>query len=577
MQEGIHGSDNVLPENGYAQRVQVKQQNGSMKRKTNDGSFGIPDGAVIRSKGYSELWTARRRSKELKDTDLDVERKKETGQNVRTSINCLSVQRSKDRSHVIVGTGCGDVRVVDLGTSRTVPNIEKGETLAQLSEIVEPLLLEGHEGYVSSAIGVGQLCFTGSLDASIRGWKYGSMEEVVKSNGHKSAVHDICYSCSKRCIYSASSDGTVRVWDLAKGKSNILCEHFECACYSIAISEKRGGQLFVGLDSGSIGVIDAVSGAVISDLKGHSSMVASLCFSPNSDLLVSGSSDGKCRIYFAGTSIVHYQHHDCPVYAVAFVQNGKCVVSGGTDGAIHRWSSATGVCQSVYRHFDQDTIFDLAFHAGKLLVGGRDGVLRCWEPSTSCEFCEQICGKNSSSDGCDWEKVECTNSCGIICYRFELALHLNQCINRKLRCSNPGCREVMMFKDLEKHQKDICPCARVKCPNSKINGGWGCDEVMRRRNLATHLIECYDPKLKGLKKKEEKNDGNRLSSSTIDRAPSPGMKGRKAKLNLPSMNKSTKGSRMKGSGVRVRIPLRSSAAGRKFQREQLNNRQKGSK
>jgi hypothetical protein len=55
------------------------------------------------------------------------------------------------------------------------------------------------------------------------------------------------------------------------------------------------------------------------------------------------------------------------------------------------------------------------------------------------------------------------------------------------------------------------------------------------------------------------------------------MKGRKAKLNLPSMNKSTKGSRMKGSGVRVRIPLRSSAAGRKFQREQLNNRQKGSK
>jgi len=546
------------PENGLAHCVQLKHQRGSLKRKVNDGSFGVPDGADIRSKGCTKLWIAKRQ--ETQDKEEQNDKKGTKRMNTRTSINCMAVQYSKSRSHAIIGTGCGDVQVIDLGTGRTVPNLEKMETKEMLTARAEPLTLQGHEGYVSSALGVGQLCFTASLDASIRGWKYDSMEEVVKSNGHQSAVHDLCYSFSKRIIYSASGDGTVRMWDLAKGKSNILCEHFESACYSIAINEKRGGQLYVGLDSGSIGVIDAGSGAVISDLKGHDSMVSSLSFSSNAGLLVSGSSDSTCRIFFAGSSIVEYQHHECPIYAVTFVQNGSAVLSGGTDGAIHRWSSSTGVCQTVYRHFDQDTIFALACHNGNLLVGGRDGTLRCWAPTVPCEFCPTRCGtKNNGgstglhSNGCDFELIQCTNNCDMVCYRHELSMHLIHCPKRRLRCTNPGCRDVMMYEELEKHQSESCPCSRVQCPNSIANGGWGCTMSLRRRNLPSHLLECFDPLLLV---KQKTGVSPALPSSTK----SPGMKGRKAKLELPTM---------KSKGVRVKIPLRTSAAGRKLHREKL--------
>ena len=573
---GASNDTNNRPQNGFADRVLSKRINngGSSKtrKKPDDGAVAIPDGASIRSKGCKEVWTAKKRPPPTEEEEEEEEEAREGNENkkknaaqcvgtktinpdLRTSINCMAVQQTKDRAHCIIGLGCGDVRVIDLGPTRTLPDPEKEETMDSLARRATPLLLEGHEGYVSSALGVGQLCFTGSLDASIRGWKYATSEEVVKSNGHRSAVHDLCYSASNRCIYSASSDGTVRKWALAAGKSTVLCEHFDSACFSITINEKRG-QLYVGLDSGNIGVVDAGSGAVISDYNGHHSMVSSLDFSSTSDLLVTGSSDGTCRIYFAGTSIVHYVHHECPIYVAVLLRNGSHVVSGGSDGAMHCWSSSTGECKTVYTHYAQETIFTLACHAGTMLVGGRDGTLRCWEATETCEFCKIRCDNGGANgNGCDWEKVKCTNECGCICYRIELSKHLLHCVKRRLRCTNPGCRDVMMYQELEKHQAETCPCTRVRCPHSKIDGGWGCKIQLRRRNLAAHLLECIDPSTVPSTVGTEVTNKQKATPP-----PSPGS-GRRKKSDLKAIGGPT------GSGVRVKIPLRNSKAGRKLARE----------
>ena len=559
----------ALPENGFAHRVKTKRLErdpSKMTRNEDDGgAFGVPDGACIRSKGCSERWTAKRQpaAEKVDSDDSDVAAAtlaaspaKKGTEDLHTSINCLAVQQTKDRAHAIIGLGCGDVRVVDLGSIRTVPDPEKFETKITLASKAEPLLLQGHAGYVSSAIGVGQLAFTGSLDGTIRGWKYASSEEVVKSSGHQSAVHDLCYSPSRRCVYSASSDGTVRAWDLAGGKSKVLCEHFDAPCFSITINEKRG-QLYVGLDSGAIGVVDAGSGAVISELKAHQSMVSSLDFSKEADLLASGSSDGTCRIFFAGTSIVQYTKHECPVYAVTLLQNATIVASGGSDGSVHCWSSSSGLCQTVYRHYAQETIFALVSgYAGTLLVGGKDGTLRCWEPKSECEFCRVRCSNvGANGGGCDWEFIQCSNECGVQCYRHEMSTHVTNCTKRRLRCTNPGCRDVMQFDELEKHKNETCPCSRVRCPNAKVNGGWGCTLQLRRRNIAEHMLTCKDPSVVEVVKKMEKEEKKEEEKPPA----SPGMKGRRAKQDLPTM----KGGPT-GKGVRVRIPLRSSAAARKL-------------
>jgi hypothetical protein len=121
----------------------------------------------------------------------------------------------------------------------------------------------------------------------------------------------------------------------------------------------------------------------------------------------------------------------------------------------------------------------------------------------------------------------------------------------------------MMFKDLEKHQTTKCPCARVKCPNSKANGGWGCTLQLRRRNLAAHLLECVDP---SIAKEEVKVDESVLKKQQSPPS-SPGMTGRRAKQDLPVLNTGPS-----GSGLRVRIPLRSSKAGRKLMRKSSKKR-----
>jgi hypothetical protein len=64
------------PENGLAHCVQLKHQRGSLKRKVNDGSFGVPDGADIRSKGCTKLWIAKRQETQDNETKrIATERK----------------------------------------------------------------------------------------------------------------------------------------------------------------------------------------------------------------------------------------------------------------------------------------------------------------------------------------------------------------------------------------------------------------------------------------------------------------------------------------------------------------------
>ena len=103
----------------------------------------------------------------------------------------------------------------------------------------------------------------------------------------------------------------------------------------------------------------------------------------------------------------------------------------------------------------------------------------------------------------------------------------------------------------------------MKCPNSKANGGWGCTLQLRRRNLAAHLLKCVDP---SIAKEEVKVDESVLKKQQSPPS-SPGMTGRRAKQDLPVLNTGPS-----GSGLRVRIPLRSSKAGRKLMRKSSKKR-----
>ena len=74
--------------------------------------------------------------------------------------------------------------------------------------------------------------------------------------------------------------------------------------------------------------------------EGHEEGVNSVAFSPNGDLLASGSHDETIKLWDveSGKCIFTLEGHKAPVISVAFSPDGKVLASGSLDGTIKLWT-----------------------------------------------------------------------------------------------------------------------------------------------------------------------------------------------------------------------------------------------
>jgi len=113
-----------------------------------------------------------------------------------------------------------------------------------------------------------------------------------------------------------------------------------------------------------------------SSLSGHYGSVSSLCFSPDGNLLASGSYDSNVILWKINDgSVVHNLNHVFRVSAVAFSPDGSIVVSAGTDKTIKLWDVNTGELLKTFTGHSSrihSVSFDLS---GKTIVSGGNNEL----------------------------------------------------------------------------------------------------------------------------------------------------------------------------------------------------------
>jgi WD40 repeat protein len=120
----------------------------------------------------------------------------------------------------------------------------------------------------------------------------------------------------------------------------------------------------------------------------HSYSVNAVAFSPDSQLIVSGSSDSTVRVCDAATGAERrvLRGHSYSVNAVVFSPDGRLIVSGSSDETVRVWDAATGAERHVLR-IDTALGFLSFSSCGKHLVTDR-GTLRL--PYSDCRCSHHI-------------------------------------------------------------------------------------------------------------------------------------------------------------------------------------------
>ena len=308
--------------------------------------------------------------------------------------------------NTIVSCGGNNIHLWDSGTNQFL------ETLIGHTESVNSVVFSPDGETIASV----------SDDGTIRLWNVNTRKPLKTLMAHADSVNSVVFSSDGETIASAGNDRTIRLWNANTGEllktltghvENVNTVALSSDGKTIASGSGRLVYLGGGEDSGTcvgqeIRLWNAHTGEHIKTLRGHTSVVNSVVFSPDGNTIASGSghwmgyegvasAGEEVRLWNANTGelIKTLTGHKDVVSSVAFSPDGNLIVSGdwydwdgylssGTwSGEIRVWDAHTGEHLKTLKGHTGG-VSSVAFSPdGKTLANGRtDGTILLWDFST---------------------------------------------------------------------------------------------------------------------------------------------------------------------------------------------------
>jgi small GTP-binding protein len=247
-------------------------------------------------------------------------------------------------------------------------------------------VLTRHKGGILSlaVTADGQRAVSGSSDGTIRVWDVATGGCLATLKGHTDTVWSVAVTADGQRFVSGSEDNTVRVWDVATGKRLATLKGHTETVWGVAVAAD-GRRAVSGSDDQTVRVWDVATGRLLATLEGHTSQVWSVAVTADGQRAVSGSTDGTVRVWDVATGrlLATLEGHTAPILGVAVTADGQCAVSGSYDGTIGVWDVATGKCLATLEGHTAP-VWSVAVTAdGRRAVSGSwDKTVRVWDVTT---------------------------------------------------------------------------------------------------------------------------------------------------------------------------------------------------
>ncbi|MGW1074822.1 WD40 repeat domain-containing serine/threonine protein kinase [Streptomyces sp. NPDC002537] len=224
-----------------------------------------------------------------------------------------------------------------------------GQEQEQAQDPAKPVThLSGHTSEIDClAFGPdGKTLASGSYDNTVRLWDIATGRTITTYQGHTANVMSLAYSPDGNTLYSGGFDKTLRRWDLRTGRPMSVAASYDgqndyVSCLAF---NPDGTTLAVGV-AGRVELMTSSTGQVFATLGGHAGSMNGIAFSPDGKTVATVASEaagGRIWLWAADTGrhlktlTTEGKDH---FNSVMFSPDGRTVAGAGP--GVHLWDLAT--------------------------------------------------------------------------------------------------------------------------------------------------------------------------------------------------------------------------------------------